>query len=194
MRTHQAALCYNRTIMNESNLIWLDLEMTGFDLADHRIIEIATIVTDKDLRTIAEGPDIIIHQNEDVLKKMSAWCVENFCVEGGLADMVRKSNISTHEAEEQTLAFVKKFAPSGISPLCGNSVHQDRRFLLQEMPKLANFFHYRNIDVSTIKELARRWYPDVYESLEKDSVHRALDDIRESIKELQMYRDKIFVK
>ena len=169
------------------NLVWIDLEMTGLDpLADH-VIEIATIVTDPELRVVAEGPVLAIHQDEATLSAMDEW---NRTTHGasGLTKRIRESRVTAAEAERQTLEFLRKHAAPGASPMCGNSICQDRRFLAGEMPVLEKFFHYRNLDVSTVKELARRWAPAVFAGVEKASTHLALDDIRESIKELEHYR------
>ena len=173
------------------NLAWIDLEMTGLDTGRDRIIEIATIVTDSSLGVVAEGPVIAIRQPEDVLSAMDEW---NRTTHGGsgLLDRVRASVFATAEAEHLTLEFLQRHVAPGSSPMCGNSICQDRRFLAREMPALERFFHYRNLDVSTIKELARRWAPDVLAGVQKASTHVALDDIRESIAELEHYRRKFF--
>jgi oligoribonuclease len=173
------------------NLVWIDLEMTGLDPDRDRIIEIATIVTDSELGVLAEGPVIAIHQPDAVLDAMDDW---NRTTHGasGLIDRVRRSHSTTADAEQQTLAFLEVHADPGSSPMCGNSICQDRRFLYREMPRLERFFHYRNLDVSTIKELARRWAPEVLAGLVKESRHQALDDVRESIRELEYYRKVFF--
>ena len=173
------------------NLVWIDLEMTGLDPDRDRIIEIATIVTDSELGVLAEGPVIAIHQPDAVLDAMDDW---NRTTHGasGLIDRVRRSHSTTADAEQQTLAFLEIHADPGSSPMCGNSICQDRRFLYREMPRLERFFHYRNLDVSTIKELARRWAPEVLAGLVKESRHQALDDVRESIRELEYYRKVFF--
>jgi oligoribonuclease len=173
------------------NLAWIDLEMTGLDTGRDRIIEIATIVTDSSLGVVAEGPVIAIRQPEDVLNAMDEW---NRTTHGGsgLLDRVRASEFTTAEAERLTLEFLQRHVAPGSSPMCGNSICQDRRFLAREMPALEKYFHYRNLDVSTIKELARRWAPDVLAGVQKASTHVALDDIRESIAELEHYRRKFF--
>lgn len=173
------------------NLVWIDLEMTGLSPDLDHIIEIATIVTDADLNVIAEGPVIAIHQPEPVLAGMDEWNRRTHG-ESGLADRVRLSQFSAADAERMTLEFLRKHAEAGASPMCGNSICQDRRFLAREMPALEKFFHYRNLDVSTLKELARRWAPDVLAGLQKTSKHLALDDIRESIDELRYYRQSLF--
>jgi oligoribonuclease len=168
-------------------LIWIDLEMTGLDTNTDHIIEIATIVTDKDLNILAEGPVLAIHQPDTVLNAMDNW---NRKQHGGsgLTERVRASTITVEEAEQQTLAFLSQWVNTRDSPMCGNSICQDRRFLAREMPKLEAYFHYRNLDVSTLKELARRWMPQVFDGIKKSSTHLALDDIRESIEELKYYR------
>jgi oligoribonuclease len=173
---------------NADNLIWIDLEMTGLDTDKDHIIEIATIVTDKHLNLLGEGPVLAIHQPEQVLAAMDEW---NRKQHGGsgLADRVRASKVTVADAEQRTVEFLQGFIDAGKSPMCGNSICQDRRFLAREMPKLERFFHYRNLDVSTLKELARRWAPAVYDGVKKAGTHLALDDIRESINELQFYRD-----
>lgn len=172
-------------------LVWIDLEMTGLDPDKERIIEIATIVTDSDLNTIAEGPVIAIHQPDSVLEAMDEWCTRTHG-ESGLTQRVKDSAVSEVDAEQQTLEFLAEHLESGQSPLCGNSIGQDRRFLVRYMPALEAFFHYRNLDVSTIKELARRWRPDVLEGVKKKGAHLALDDIRDSIEELRHYREHFF--
>ena len=173
------------------NLIWIDLEMTGLDTQADRIIEIATIVTDAALNVVAEGPVLAIHQSNDVLDSMDDW---NRTTHGGsgLIERVRESRVTTAEAEVRTLEFLTGHVDAGCSPMCGNSICQDRRFLAREMPSLEKFFHYRNLDVSTVKELARRWAPAVLEGVAKTSTHLALDDIRESIRELDHYRRHFF--
>jgi oligoribonuclease len=171
-------------------MIWIDLEMTGLDTTTDHIIEIATIVTDKELNILAEGPVLAIHQPDTVLNAMDNW---NRKQHGGsgLTDRVRNSTITVEDAEKQTLAFLAQWVNTRDSPMCGNSICQDRRFMAREMPKLEAYFHYRNLDVSTLKELARRWMPEVFDGLKKSSTHLALDDIRESIEELKYYREKM---
>ena len=169
-------------------LVWIDLEMTGLDPARDRIIEVATIVTDSDLKVIEEGPVIAVHQPNALLAAMDEWNTRTHTA-SGLVQRVCESTVETAQAEQMTLAFLRRHVASGASPMCGNSVHQDRRFLNAEMPELASFFHYRNLDVSTLKELARRWKPAILEGFEKTATHQALDDIRESVAELAYYRE-----
>ena len=172
-------------------LVWVDLEMTGLDPERDVIIEIATIVTDAQLNVIAEGPVLAIHQDDAVLGAMDEWNTRQHG-HSGLLERVRQSTMDEDEAERQTLAFLARFAASGQSPMCGNSICQDRRFMVRHMPRLEAFFHYRNLDVSTVKELARRWRADVYAGFSKQGSHRALEDIRDSIAELRHYRDTFF--
>ncbi len=177
--------------LSDQNLIWIDLEMTGLDPETHKVIEIATIVTDSQLNVLAEGPVLAIHQPEKELAKMDEWCTTTH-TGSGLVERVRASSISETQAVTETIAFLEKWVPKGASPICGNSVGQDRRFLYKHMPELEQYFHYRCIDVSTIKELTRRWQPDVLTGFSKKGSHLALDDIRESIAELTYYRQTIF--
>ncbi|HGP4200884.1 TPA: oligoribonuclease [Pseudomonas aeruginosa] len=179
-------------MQNPQNLIWIDLEMTGLDPDRDVIIEMATIVTDSDLNTLAEGPVIAIHQPEEILAGMDEWNTRQHG-QSGLTQRVRESTVSMAEAEAQTLAFLEQWVPKRSSPICGNSICQDRRFLYRHMPRLEGYFHYCNLDVSTLKELAARWAPQVRESFKKGNTHLALDDIRESIAELRHYRDH-FIK
>lgn len=176
---------------SDQNLIWVDLEMTGLDPETHKIIEIASIVTDSELNILAEGPVLAIHQPEEELAKMDDWCT-NTHTTSGLVERVRNSKISEQDAVAQTIEFLEKWVPKGASPICGNSIGQDRRFLYKHMPELEEFFHYRYVDVSTLKELARRWQPEVLNGFTKQGTHLALDDIRESIAELKYYRGTIF--
>ncbi len=176
---------------SENNLIWIDLEMTGLDPDNDVIIEVATIVTDQHLNTLAEGPVYAIHQSDEVLQGMDEWNTRQHG-KSGLTERVRNSRITAAEAEADTLAFLQQWLPKGKSPMCGNSICQDRRFLVRYMPKLESYFHYRNLDVSTIKELAWRWRPELLEGVQKAGTHLALDDIRESINELKYYREKFF--
>ncbi|MCG9755397.1 oligoribonuclease [Shewanella insulae] len=176
---------------DETNLIWVDLEMTGLEPEVDRIIEIATIVTDKELNILAEGPVIAIHQSEDVLAAMDDWNQKHHG-ESGLIDRVRASDFSEQDAIEQTITFLSEHVPAGVSPMCGNSIGQDRRFMNRYMRALEDYFHYRNIDVSSVKELVRRWKPEVMNGFKKQGTHQALVDIQESIAELQYYREKVF--
>jgi oligoribonuclease len=176
---------------SSDNLIWIDLEMTGLKPDTDSIIEIATVVTDKQLNVIADGPVFAIHQPESVLALMDEWNTKQHG-SSGLAARVRASTVSEAEAEARTLEFLAPLVKSGASPMCGNSICQDRRFLARHMPKLERFFHYRNLDVSTLKELARRWAPGVVESFVKQGTHLAQADIHESIRELRHYRARLF--
>lgn len=176
---------------DNNNLIWIDLEMTGLDTQTDVIIEIATIVTDGQLNTLAEGPVLAIHQPESVLSAMDEWNQRTHG-QSGLIERVKNSKINEQMAEQATLEFLNEFVPSRTSPMCGNSICQDRRFLARCMPQLEAFFHYRNLDVSTLKELARRWVPELVKGVQKKGVHLALDDIRESIEELRYYREHLF--
>lgn len=180
--------------MNETatNLVWVDLEMTGLDPDTCVILEIATIVTSSDLSRVVEGPAITIHQPESVLLGM-ADVVKDMHRRSGLWQRVLDSTVTTAEAEAQTLAFVREHVDRGASPLCGNSVWKDKQFLEKYMPALMGHMHYRIVDVSTLKELVRRWYPADFQTPKKREVHRALDDIRESIEELRWYRSKVLV-
>ncbi|MET0089169.1 MAG: oligoribonuclease [Candidatus Thiodiazotropha sp.] len=174
--------------VDATNLIWIDLEMTGLDTQNDEIIEIATIVTDGDLNILAEGPVIAIHQPEEKLAAMDDWNQRQHS-QSGLLDRVRGSSADERQAETQTLAFLKALVPPGASPMCGNSICQDRRFLARGMPELEAYFHYRNLDVSTLKELVKRWAPRIGEGFVKQGKHLALDDIRDSIAELLFYRN-----
>ncbi|WP_057832582.1 oligoribonuclease [Colwellia sp. TT2012] len=176
---------------NDSNLIWLDLEMTGLDPEDDVILEIAIIITDSHLNILAQGPIFAISQSDKVLDNMNLWCIEHHG-QSGLTQRCRDSEVSLAHATEKSVAFVKKWVPQGKSPMCGNSIGQDRRFINKYMPDFEEHFHYRNLDVSTIKELARRWKPEVLNSVVKTGAHLALDDIKESIAELKVYRELFF--
>jgi oligoribonuclease len=173
------------------NLIWIDLEMTGLDTSSDHILEIATIVTNKDLEVLAEGPVFAIRQSDAVLAAMDTWNTRTH-TQSGLVARVRASRIETAEAERRTLEFLSPLVPPGASPMCGNSICQDRRFLSRLMPTLERYFHYRNLDVSTLKELARRWMPEIAARFDKENPHVALADIRESIRELRYYRENLF--
>ena len=179
-------------MQNPQNLIWIDLEMTGLDPDNDVIIEMATIVTDSQLNVLAEGPVIAVHQSDEVLARMDEWNTRQHGG-SGLTQRVRESRISTAEAERLTLEFLEQWVPKGKSPICGNSICQDRRFLYRQMPTLEAYFHYRNLDVSTLKELAARWAPQIMEGFKKGGTHLALDDIRDSIAELRHYREH-FIK
>jgi len=178
--------------VSKDNLVWMDLEMTGLDPEINTILEIATIVTDKNLNILAEGPNLAIHHDKQVLDDMNEWCKKQHGV-SGLSDRVLASKTSLAQAEEQTLAFIRKYAAERTVPLCGNSIHQDRRFLVRYMPQLEAYLHYRIVDVSTIKELAGRWYPKI-KTPSKKGAHLAMDDVRESIAELRYYREQLFTK
>lgn len=173
------------------NLAWIDLEMTGLNPDQHVIIEIATVVTDPDLNILAEGPNLALRRSREEMASMEAWSARTHGA-SGLLDRVRESNMDVADAQRQTLDFLKEWIPSGASPLCGNSVHHDRRFLRREMPELEAYFHYRIVDVSTLKELVRRWYPGVASPSSKPEAHLARDDVLESIAELRRYRDRVF--
>jgi oligoribonuclease len=175
-------------------LVWIDLEMTGLDPVQHHVIEIATLITDPSLEIVAEGPDLVIHQPDSVLAAMNEWCTHHHTA-SGLVDKVRASTVSLEEAEARTLEIVQASCAAGTAPLAGNSVHVDRFFLRHHMPRLEAHLHYRNVDVTSIKELVRRWLPKTFSKLPKKSdAHRALDDIKESIAELRFYRDNVFKK
>lgn len=171
-------------------LIWLDMEMTGLEPDTDHVLEIATLVTNAELEVLAEGPDIVVHQPDEILDGMGEWCREHHG-QSGLTEQCRRSTISLAEAEAQTIAFLQRYCEPGKSPLCGNSIGQDRRFIVRYMPALAKFLHYRSVDVTTIKELAWRWYP-LAPGIAKAETHRAMDDIRESLAELRHYRATVF--
>src|SRR4051812_20210286 len=177
---------------NDFNLVWIDMEMTGLDPDNDRIIEVAAVVTDPDLNVLAEGPVFAIHQSDETLDKMDNW---NKGTHGrsGLIDRVKASTVDEAQAEQELIAFLKQWVPANKSPMCGNSICQDRRFMARGMPKLEAFFHYRNLDVSTLKELCRRWKPELASGFKKAQKHTALADIVESIEELRYYREH-FIK
>jgi oligoribonuclease len=177
---------------NEFNLVWVDMEMTGLEPDTDRIIEVAVVVTDMHLNIIAEGPVFAIHQSDETLDKMDAW---NKGTHGrsGLIEKVKASTVTEEDAEAQLIAFLKQYVPAGKSPMCGNTICQDRRFMVRGMPKLEAFFHYRNLDVSTLKELCKRWKPGIVSGFKKHQKHTALADIIESIEELRYYREH-FIK
>ncbi|MBT1450200.1 oligoribonuclease [Glaciecola sp. XM2] len=176
---------------HEQNLVWIDMEMTGLDPETCVVLEIASIVTDKELNVLAQGPVIAVHQSDEILDAMDEWCTRTHG-ESGLTKRCQESEYSVDDATNATIAFLEQWVPKGKSPLCGNSISQDRRFLVKYMPDLDDYFHYRNVDVSTIKELCARWKPDVASGFKKKGVHLALDDIKESIEELQYYRKHVF--
>jgi len=175
-------------MFSDQNLVWVDMEMTGLDPDGDRVIEIATIVTDSQLNTIAEGPVIAVHQSDATLDAMDEWNTTHH-TRSGLVARVRESRDDEAAAVARTLAFLREHVPEGASPMCGNSICQDRRFMARHMPELERFFHYRNLDVSTLKILAQRWRPELLDGVSKSAAHLALDDIRESIEELRYYRD-----
>lgn len=180
-------------VLNNDNLIWLDMEMSGLVPDTDRILELAAVITDSELNVLAESPVIVIHQSDAVLDAMDAW---NKGTHGksGLIDKVKASNVNEQAATEQMLSFFKQYVPAGKSPMCGNSICQDRRFMARYMPELEAFFHYRNLDVSVFKELSRRWKPEIYSGFKKSSKHEALADVYESIDELKYYREHFIVK
>ena len=173
---------------DNNNLVWIDLEMTGLDTQQDVIIEIATIVTDSQLNILAEGPVIALHQTDAVLARMDEWNQRQHG-QSGLVARVKTSTIDALQAQQQTLEFMRQYVPAKVSPMCGNSICQDRRFLARCMPELENYFHYRNLDVSTLKELVKRWAPEIGKGVVKKAAHLALDDIRESIAEMRYYRE-----
>ena len=176
--------------MDDNNLIWIDLEMTGLDTQQDQIIEIATVVTDSTLAILAQGPVIAIHQPDEIMNAMDAWNTSHHG-DSGLTSRVNQSTTSTADAERETLEFLRQYVAPGKSPMCGNSICQDRRFMARLMPELEAFFHYRNLDVSTLKELARLWKPELIGGFVKKGAHLALDDILESIEELKYYREHL---
>ena len=176
--------------IDKNNLIWIDLEMTGLDTVNDSIIEIATIVTDQTLTILEEGPVMAIFQPKPVMDAMDEWNTTHHG-DNGLTARVANSTYDYAQVEQETIAFLQRFVPEGVSPMCGNSICQDRRFLARCMPTLESYFHYRNLDVSTLKELAQRWKPELLDQFSKQNTHKALDDIRESIEELRFYRSHI---
>ncbi len=180
-------------VQSEKNLIWLDLEMTGLNPNEHTIIEIATLITDSELNLVAEGPTLAICHDPETLVKMEKWSRDTH-TQSGLLKRVEASNVTLEQAETRSLEFVSRYCPEKKSPLCGNSISHDRRFLERYMPKLFAYLHYRNIDVSTMKELVSRWYPTRTAPPKKKAAHLALEDIHESIRELKFYREHYFVK
>jgi oligoribonuclease len=194
MEIMMAALSSNKdNLKSNDNLIWLDMEMSGLLPDSDRILELAAVVTDADLNVLGESPVLVIHQADSVLEGMDAW---NKGTHGrsGLIEKVKASTLDEQVATEQMIAFLKQYVPAGKSPMCGNSICQDRRFMARYMPDLESFFHYRNLDVSVFKELARRWKPSIYSGFKKTSKHEALADIYESIDELKYYREHFIVK
>lgn len=180
-----------KPVRDPKNLVWMDLEMTGLDPDRDTIIELAVIITDSELKILHEGPVVAIHQPEEVLVRMDPWCVEHHGA-SGLSQRVRDSKITMAEAEDAALAVIKEWCPEKTSPICGNSIHQDRRFLHRYMPRLDSYLHYRMIDVSSVKELVHRWYPSERRPGSKDHAHLAMDDVKESINELLWYRQRVF--
>lgn len=174
-------------MQNDKNLVWLDMEMTGLNPDTDRIIEVAMIITDSDLNILAQSEVLVIHQPDSIINHMDKWNTSTH-TRTGLIDKVRVSTLTEAEAEEKLLAFISEWVPEKASPMCGNSIHQDRRFMVRYMPKLEAYFHYRNLDVSTLKELAKRWNPPVAKGISKKGAHQALDDIKESIEEMAYYR------
>ncbi len=177
---------------DDDRLIWLDMEMTGLNPLQDRIIELAIVITDKNLNTVAEGPVWVVHQSDEVLAGMDAWNQKTHG-NSGLIAKVRASTLSEAQVEQEALEFIRRYIGMGKSPMCGNSIGQDRRFMVRYMPTLEQHFHYRNIDVSTLKELARRWYPRIYDAFKKETRHTALADVYESIDELKYYRSTMLI-
>ena len=175
-------------MQNAKNLAWLDMEMTGLNPDTDRIIEVAMIITDSDLNILAQSEVLVIHQPDSIIDHMDKWNTTTH-TRTGLVDKVKASTLTEAEAEEKLLAFISEWIPEKASPMCGNSIHQDRRFMVRYMPKLEAYFHYRNLDVSTLKELARRWNPAILKGISKKGAHQALDDIKESIEEMAYYRE-----
>lgn len=181
-------------LKSKKNFVWMDLEMTGLDPEKEKIIEMATLITDQNLNILAQGPRFVIHQNEKILAAMDEWNQRHH-QKSGLLEEVKRSDITSKKAERLTLAFIKKYCHPKKSPLCGNAIHHDRRFLIKYMPSINDYLHYRHVDVSTVKILIHQWYPqDKKQHPKKSDKHRALDDIRQSIEELRYYRDTYFKK
>jgi len=178
---------------SHSNLVWMDMEMTGLDPKTCVVLEIASLITDKDLNLVAQGPVFAVHQPDSELEKMDDWNKKHHG-DSGLIEAVKGSKTSLAEAEQKTLDFIAAYCKPKSSPLCGNTIYQDRRFLLEYMPKLEDYLHYRLVDVSTIKELVKRWYGPEFQAPAKKQKHKALDDILETIEELKFYREKVFKK
>lgn len=192
-QNHTALSCSKAKYLDQA-IVWIDLEMTGLDVENHTILEIACLVTDGKLNRVVEGPSLVIHQSDEVLAAMNEWCVENHG-KSGLTQRVRESTISIEEAEEQVLHFIEQFVPPGQAPLAGNSVHADLAFLKRYMPKVANYLHYRIVDVSTVQELAMRWNSKTAKKAPKKTMrHTALSDIYESLEQLRFYKDSIFAR
>ena len=183
----------NTRLKSRDYLVWIDCEMTGLDPEKHVLLEIATMITDSNLKIVAEGPALTIRQSTAKLKAMDEWCTRTHTA-SGLLDRVRKNGVSLKTAERRTLTFLRRYCVPGTAPLCGNSIGQDKRFLVKYMPRLHDFFHYKVVDVSSIKLLAARWYGDKYSPPKKAETHRALSDIRESIEELAYFKKAVFVK
>ncbi|WP_133619266.1 oligoribonuclease [Hydromonas duriensis] len=183
----------NKIPRDDNRLIWLDMEMTGLNPLTDKILEIAVVITDANLDTVAEAPVLVIHQSDDVLNGMDAWNTRTHG-QSGLIDKVKASTLTERDASEQLLDFLRAYIGANKSPMCGNSICQDRRFMAQHMPELEKHFHYRNLDVSTLKELAKRWHPSVYDGFKKATRHTALADVYESIDELKHYREFLLVK
>ncbi|ORF25206.1 oligoribonuclease [Snodgrassella alvi] len=175
-------------MQNAKNLAWLDMEMTGLNPDTDRIIEVAMIITDSELNILAQSEVLVIHQPDSIIDHMDKWNTTTH-TRTGLVDKVKASTLTEAEAEEKLLAFISEWIPEKASPMCGNSIHQDRRFMVRYMPRLEAYFHYRNLDVSTLKELARRWNPAIVKGISKKGAHQALDDIKESIEEMAYYRE-----
>jgi oligoribonuclease len=179
-------------MVSDQNLVWVDMEMTGLEPDTDVVIEIASIITDSNLQTLAEGPVIALHQSDEILAGMDEWNTSHHN-SSGLVERVRQSSETEASATRKTIEFLQQYVPAGASPMCGNSIGQDRRFMARHMPELEQYFHYRNLDVTTLKILMQRWRPDLEEGFSKAATHLALDDIRESIEELRYYRDH-FIK